>query len=80
MKELTNTFFLKSIGFLLKRIVRDISIEAVTRNQTEVVFQSLIRNTAFVLWYAEDGCLFRKLGSLVLWANGPPHPHPQFQK
>ena len=61
MKEINNTFChfrLKSHCFLKKRIISYISVEAIAHNQTGVVSQSLIWNTALMLRSTEGECLF----------------------
>ena len=62
-KQLSNTFrrfllknghfLLKGHHFLLKKVACDVSIEAIAGTQAGVVFQSLIGNTDFLLWYTE---------------------------
>ena len=52
--------------FLLKRIVRDVSIETVASNQTGVVFHNLFWNTVLLLWPTIGDNLLEKKSTLKI--------------
>ena len=61
---------LHSLQFEVQGIVINISIETSTRNQTAFVSQSLVSNTALLLWAADSGHLLNENSLKDLFSPG----------